>query len=218
MIASTGMLRLAEQIGESTEVGPIPAVVEPVIDLRRAEGAVRDLLEALGEDVERDGLVDTPRRVAKAMAEVMAGRFDDPAVHLQRTFEQACDDLVLVRDIEFFSLCEHHLMPFMGRAHVAYLPAGGRVVGLSKLARLVEVFARRPQLQERMTGQIADAIVEHLEPRGVAVVVQAEHMCMKMRGVSKQDPTMHTHALRGELKTNIDMRTEVLSLITAGSR
>ena len=190
----------------------------PVVNLEAAELAVRQLLVALGEDPDRDGLLDTPRRVAKAMVEVMGGRAEDPAVHLGRTFEQHCDELVLLKDIELFSLCEHHLMPFIGKAHVAYLPAGGQVVGLSKLARVVEVFARRPQLQERLTHQIADAIERHLQPKGVAVVVQAEHMCMKMRGVCKHEPVMHTFALRGLFKADPTWRSEVLTLTAAGSR
>lgn len=188
------------------------------IDVVRAEQAVEDLLSALGEDPSRDGLRDTPRRVAKAMVEVMAGRFEDPAIHLARTFEQASDDLVILKDIELFSLCEHHLMPFIGKAHVAYLPSQGRVVGLSKLVRVVETFARRPQLQERLTNQVADAINEHLEPRGVAIVVEAEHMCMKMRGVRKNQPVMTTLGLRGELRDNFDLRSEVLNILTNAAR
>lgn len=183
------------------------------VDLAGAEAAVRDLLVALGEDPARDGLRDTPRRVAWAMAELLAGRFEDPARHLDRVFEQAGDDLIVLRDIEFFSVCEHHLMPFLGRVHIAYLPNGGEVVGLSKLARLVEVYARRPQLQERLTNEIADALDEHLAPRGVAVVVEGEHMCMKMRGVGKVEPVMQTFALRGGLRDEVERRSEVLSIL-----
>ena len=203
------MLDRAESLTHSTESDAAPSYP---VNLEAAELAVEQLLSALGEDPQRDGLRDTPRRVAKAMAELMHGRYEDPRVHLERTFNQECADLVLLRDVEFFSLCEHHLMPFVGMAHVAYLPAHGQVVGLSKLARVVEVFARRPQLQERMTQQIADAIEKHLRPQGVAVVIQAEHMCMKMRGVCKHQPVMHTHALRGLLKTDPHWRNEVLTL------
>ncbi len=183
------------------------------VDQPRIERAVREILAAIGEDPDRDGLLDTPGRVARAYTELFAGLRESPAGHLQRVFGEHTDELVLLRDIEFFSVCEHHLLPFVGRAHVAYLPAGNRVVGLSKLARTVDVFARRPQVQERLTSQIADALVEHLEPRGVAVIVEAEHMCMKMRGVNKAHSVMLTTAFRGELKENVDMRYEVQSLI-----
>lgn len=185
------------------------------VDLPKAEQAVKMLLEALGENPQREGLLDTPRRVAKAMSELMAGRFVDPGTHLQRIFSQHCDEMVMLRDIELFSLCEHHLLPFIGRVHIAYLPNGNSVVGLSKLARLVETFARRPQLQERLTNQIADALQEHLDPRGVAVFVQAEHLCMKMRGVSKTQAVMQTFALRGEFRSHPGRRAEVLQLLGA---
>ena len=182
------------------------------IDLERAEMAVRNLLMALGEDPEREGLADTPRRVAKMYRELFAGISADPAVHLKRVFHEQYDEVVLLRDIDFHSLCEHHLLPFHGKAHVAYLP-NGKVVGLSKLARTVDAFARRPQVQERMTCQIADALMEHLDPKGVVVVVEAEHLCMKMRGVQKPNGTMVTSAVRGTFKENAAARAEVMSLI-----
>ena len=157
------------------------------IDLERAEMAVRNLLVALGEDPDREGLTDTPRRVAKMYRELFAGIAADPAVHLKRVFHEQYDEVVLLRDIDFHSLCEHHLLPFHGKAHVAYLP-NGKVVGLSKLARTVDAFARRPQVQERMTCQIADALMEHLAPKGVVVVVEAEHLCMKMHAAPRSTP------------------------------
>ena len=189
-----------------------PAVRE--IDQPRIARAVRELLAAMGEDVHREGLRDTPARVARAYAQMFAGLVQSPATHLGRVFTEATSDVVICRDIEFFSMCEHHLLPFSGKAHIAYLPAGGQVVGLSKLARTVDVFARRPQVQERLTNQIADAMVEHLSPRAVAVVIESEHLCMKMRGVSKQSATMITTAMRGEYRTNSDLRREVLGLLT----
>ncbi|HOW73531.1 MAG TPA: GTP cyclohydrolase I FolE [Phycisphaerae bacterium] len=182
------------------------------IDLERAEMAVRSLLIALGEDPEREGLADTPRRVAKMYRELFAGVSADPAVHLKRVFHEQYDEVVLLKDIDFHSLCEHHLLPFHGKAHVAYLP-NGKVVGLSKLARTVDAFARRPQVQERMTCQIADALMEHLDPKGVVVVVEAEHLCMKMRGVQKPNGTMVTSAVRGTFKESAAARAEVMSLI-----
>ena len=187
------------------------------IDLERAEMAVRSLLIALGEDPEREGLADTPRRVAKMYRELFAGVSANPAVHLQRVFHEEYDEVVLLRDIDFHSLCEHHLLPFHGKAHVAYLP-NGKVVGLSKLARTVDAFARRPQVQERMTCQIADALMTHLEPKGVVVVVEAEHLCMKMRGVQKPNGTMVTSAVRGTFKESPAARAEVMSLINNGRR
>jgi len=186
-------------------------------DERRIEKAITDLLSALGEDPQREGLVDTPRRVARMYRELFAGLHEDPARHLQRVFREDYDEIVLLRDIDFHSLCEHHLLPFHGKAHVAYLP-DGRVVGLSKLARTVDAFARRPQVQERMTCQIADALMEHLAPRGVVVVVEAEHMCMKMRGVQKPSGVMVTSAVRGVFKENSSSRAEVMALINNARR
>jgi GTP cyclohydrolase IA len=215
----SGLVQALEPLEERDEAHPDLRLVtsEHVrpIDEPRIERAVREILIAVGEDPDREGLVDTPRRVAKAYRELLSGLGKDASTHLGRVFEHPTkgDDLVLVRDIEFFSLCEHHLLPFWGKAQVAYLPEKGRVVGLSKIARTVEVFARRPQLQERLTAEIADAISEHLNARGVAVVVQGEHMCMKMRGVSKYGSDMVTTAFRGLLERDRHMRAEALSLL-----
>lgn len=183
------------------------------IDHERIEQAIREILLAVGEDPDRPGLLETPARVARAYRELFSGLRTDPAEHLGRVFQESCDELVLLRDISFFSVCEHHLLPFTGRAHVAYLPDGRQVVGLSKLARTFEAFARRPQVQERLTAQVADALVEHLRPRGVLVVVEAEHMCMKMRGVRNPAGTMVTTAARGVYRDDPGARAEVLALM-----
>lgn len=192
-----------------------PFEVQSSVDMGRVEAAVREMLLGLGEDPDREGLVDTPTRVARAYRELLIGMREDAGIHLERQFEQphSGDDTVMLRNIDFVSVCEHHLLPFTGRAHVAYLPSHGRVTGLSKLARTVDVFARRPQLQERFTAQIADALVEHLDPRGVAVIVEAEHSCLKLRGARKSDTEMVTTALRGELRCDRELRAEVLSLL-----
>jgi GTP cyclohydrolase I len=188
---------------------------ESKVDLRRIEKAVREILIAVGEDPDREGLQKTPSRVARAYAELMAGLSENPRRHLRTVFTERYDEVVLLRDIEFHSLCEHHLLPFTGRAHVAYLP-GGKVVGLSKLARLVEGYARRPQVQERLTTQIADALMEELSPAGAACVIEATHTCMTIRGAKKHGSTMVTSALRGVFKDNASSRHEILSLIYAG--
>jgi GTP cyclohydrolase I len=182
------------------------------VDQARIEKAVREILLAVGEDPSREGLVKTPSRVARSYAELMSGLSVDPRRHLKTVFHERYDEVVLLRDIAFHSLCEHHLLPFTGRAHVAYLPAG-KVVGLSKLARLVEDYARRPQVQERLTMQIADALMDELNPIGAACVVEATHTCMTIRGVKKPGSTMVTSALRGIFKDNAASRSEVLSLI-----
>ncbi|WP_212845628.1 GTP cyclohydrolase I FolE [Catellatospora sp. IY07-71] len=188
--------------------------VEETVDLARIEKAVREMLLALGEDPDRDGLQKTPARVARAYAELFAGLRVDPAHVLTTTFEADHDEFVLVRDIEVFSLCEHHLLPFKGVAHVGYLPGDdGRITGLSKLARLVEVFARRPQVQERLTSQIADLLQDRLQARGVIVVLECEHMCMEMRGIRKAGARTVTSAVRGILKTDPKTRAEAMSLI-----
>jgi GTP cyclohydrolase I len=185
------------------------------IDHRRIEKAVREILLAVGEDPDREGLQKTPSRVARAYAELMAGLHENPRRHLKTVFTERYDEVVLLRDIEFHSLCEHHLLPFTGRAHVAYLP-GGKVVGLSKLSRLVEGYARRPQVQERLTTQIADALMEELSPTGAACVIEATHTCMTIRGAKKHGSTMVTSALRGVFRDNASSRHEILSLIYAG--
>lgn len=183
------------------------------IDFERAEAAVRELLIAVGEDPDREGLKETPARVARAYAEVFAGLNQDPADVLATTFDIGHDEMVLVKDIEVYSTCEHHLVPFHGVAHVGYIPnVDGRVTGLSKLARLVEVFARRPQVQERMTTQIADALVGALDPRGVIVVVECEHLCMSMRGIRKPGSRTVTSAVRGQMREGTT-RAEAMSLI-----
>lgn len=191
-------------------------LAKPAVDIPRLERAVREILLAVGEDPDREGLKETPRRVAMAYREILGGLREDAGVHLRRVFsqEQSGDDLVLVRDIDFFSLCEHHLLPFVGRAHVAYLPSAGSVVGLSKLARTVDVFARRPQMQERLTAQIADAIEEHLDPRGVAVIVEGEHMCMRMRGACKPGADMVTTAFRGRFADEASLRAELMAMVS----
>jgi GTP cyclohydrolase I len=178
------------------------------VDLPAIENAVRTILKAVGEDPDRPGLIETPRRVAKMYAEMFSGLHVDPARHLEITFPEIYDEILLVRDIQFSSMCEHHLLPFSGKAHVAYAPTG-----LSKLARVVEEVARRPQVQERMTVQIADLMEQVLQPNGVAVVIEAEHSCMCIRGVRKPGATTITSALRGIFKDNPASRAEVLSLI-----
>jgi GTP cyclohydrolase I len=190
--------------------------VEETVDLKRIEHAVREILIALGEDPDREGLQKTPGRVARAYAELFAGLRVDPVKVLKTTFEADHDEFVLVRDIAVFSLCEHHLLPFRGVAHVGYLPGeDGRITGLSKLARLVEVYARRPQVQERLTSQIADLLEKQLSARGVIVVLECEHMCMEMRGIRKPGSRTVTSAVRGSLKTDPKTRAEALSLINA---
>ena len=184
------------------------------VDLRRARAAVREFLLAIGEDPDREGLRETPERVARAAAEIFRGLAQDPAEILSKTFDISHDELVLVRDIEVQSCCDHHLLPFTGVAHVGYIPAkDGRVTGLSKIARLVDVYSRRPQVQERLTTQVADAMVEYLHARGVIVVIECEHMCMTMRGVRKPGSRTVTSAVRGILRDSAT-RAEAMGLIT----
>lgn len=201
---------------DSDEDDIAPANLKPAkVDIPRIEKAVREILLAVGEDPDREGLLKTPNRVARAYAELMAGLQDDPRRHLSTVFTERYDEIVLLRNIEFHSLCEHHLLPFTGRAHVAYLPKG-KVVGLSKLARLVEGYARRPQVQERLTTQIADALMAELQPLGAACVIEAVHTCMTIRGAKKHGSTMITSALRGQFRKDPATRAEVLSLMYAG--
>lgn len=197
--------------GDATDVQP-RRLRDAKVDIPRIERAVREILLAVGENPDREGLLKTPNRVARAYGELLAGLQDDPKRHLKTVFTENYDEVVLLRDIEFHSLCEHHLLPFTGYAHVAYLPAG-KVVGLSKLARLVEGYARRPQVQERLTTQIADALMEELNPAGAACVIEATHTCMTIRGARKHGSTMVTSALRGVFKDNPSSRAEMLSLI-----
>ncbi|MCY2925536.1 MAG: GTP cyclohydrolase I FolE, partial [Planctomycetota bacterium] len=175
--------------------------------------AVRQILEAVGEDPEREGLLRTPQRVAKMYEELFAGLNEDPAEHLNVCFTERYDEMVVLRDIPFCSMCEHHLLPFMGKAHVAYLPSR-KVAGVSKLARVVESFARRPQVQERLTSQIADMLMDKLDPRGAGVIIEANHTCMTIRGVRKPGSLMITSAMRGLFKTNLATRTEAVNLLT----
>ena len=186
------------------------------IDSARAEAAIREFLFAIGEDPDREGLLETPARVARACTEMFAGLYEDPSAHLLKQLHEADhEEMVIVRDIPFTSMCEHHLLPFTGRAHVAYIPSKGRITGLSKLARCVEGYARRPQVQERMTSQVADAIMESLEPLGTIVVVEAEHMCMTARGIKKPGSLTITSAVRGSFLNDEKTRAEVMSLFTS---
>jgi len=200
---------------DSTAEGEKKQLVK--IDRLRIERAVREILLAVGEDPDREGLRETPARVARMYAELFAGLHDDPRRHLVKSFREKCDEVVLVRDISFNSMCEHHLMPFMGKAHVAYLP-GSRVVGLSKLARVVESVARRPQVQERMTEQIADLLQDELHARGVAVVIEAVHTCMTVRGVRKPGSLCVTSAMRGCFRNKASTRAELMTLIYGNHR
>ena len=184
------------------------------VDRPRAEAAVRELLFAVGEDPDREGLRETPGRVARAYEEIFAGLYEEPDAVLEKTFDEHHQELILVKDIPIFSTCEHHLVPFHGVAHIGYIPSpSGRVTGLSKIARVADLYARRPQVQERLTGQIADALVRKLEPRGVIVVIDAEHLCMGMRGVRKPGSRTTTSAVRGLLQSSSRSRAEALSLI-----
>jgi GTP cyclohydrolase I len=182
------------------------------VNFAKIEAAVREILLAVGEDPDREGLLETPARVARMYAEVFSGLHKDPREHLRRTFTQKYNEMVIERDIGFESMCEHHLLPFFGRAHVAYLP-NGKIVGLSKIARVVEALARRPQVQERMTEDLADLFMEELEPRGVGVIVEASHTCMTIRGVHKPDSICVTSAMRGAFRDNHSTRAEMMALV-----
>ena len=187
------------------------------VDIERVENAVTQILLAIGEDVEREGLKGTPMRVARMYAELLAGMQEEPKEHLRGVFTENYDEIVLLRDISFYSICEHHLMPFIGTAAVAYLPSGV-VLGVSKLARIVDCFTRRLQVQERLTNQIADFIMNSLSPRGVAVVLEASHSCMTIRGIKKPGSVMVTSALRGIFKSDPKSRSEVMSLMHKGNK
>lgn len=186
-----------------------------MVDRAKIEEAVRLLLEGIGEDVNREGLKDTPDRIARMYEEIYAGMDEDAGEHLKKTFLVDNNEMVIVKDITFYSTCEHHMMPFYGKAHVAYIP-NGRVVGISKLARTVEVYAKRLQIQEKMTGQIADAIIKYLEPLGVMVVVEAEHMCMTMRGIKKPGSKTVTMATRGVFKENEALKNQFFNMMRVG--
>lgn len=184
------------------------------MDVKKIEKAVKMILEAIGEDVNRDGLIDTPNRVARMYQEIFSGISEDPKIHLKKQFDaEEHEELVLVKDISFYSLCEHHLVPFFGRAHIGYIPDNNKVVGLSKLARTLEVISKRPQLQERITSSLAEVIMSELKPKGVMVVIEAEHMCMSMRGVKNHSAKTVTSAVRGIFRTNTKSRNEVLELL-----
>jgi GTP cyclohydrolase I len=187
------------------------------VDLARIRSAVREILLAVGEDPDREGLVETPDRVARMYAEMFSGLREDPRQHLRKMFVEKYDEIVLVKDIRFASVCEHHLLPFIGKAHIGYL-AGGKIVGLSKLARVVQVLSRRPQVQERMTEELADLVMEELHPRGVGVVIEASHSCMEIRGVRSSGSSCTTSAMRGIFRTNPASRAELMSLIFSNHR
>lgn len=199
------------------EIDTPEATADGNVDHERIAAAVREILLAVGEDPDREGLLQTPDRVARMYAELLGGLHEDPRLHLKKFFTEQYDEVVLVRDISFNSVCEHHLMPFMGKAHIGYMP-DGKVIGLSKLARVVEVVARRPQVQERMTEQIANLLEEELNARGVAVVIEAAHTCMTVRGVRKPGSICVTSAMKGIFRTNLSSRSEVMTLIYADRR
>lgn len=183
------------------------------MDKNRIEAAVKELLIAIGEDPKREGLLETPKRVANMYCEIFAGMEDDPKRHIKVFAEKDNDEMVTVRDIPLYSMCEHHLLPFIGKAHIAYIPNGGCVIGLSKLARIVDSFSKRPQLQERLTVQIADFLEEELSPKGIAVLIEAEHLCMTMRGIRAAGAITQTSALRGIMRKDARTRAEVMSLL-----
>lgn len=183
------------------------------MDKAKIEKAVRDILEAIGENPDREGLIETPKRVAAMYEEIFAGIADDPKRHIKVFSEKDNDEIVVVRDIPLYSMCEHHLLPFVGKAHIAYIPSEGKVIGLSKLARIVDLFAKRPQIQERLTSQIADFLDEELNPIGIAVVVEAQHLCMTMRGAKAAGSMTQTSAMRGAAKKDARTRAEIMSLL-----
>jgi GTP cyclohydrolase I len=206
-------LRRTDSAGKSRSLSPSgDNRFRTSVDQDRIRAAVREILIAVGENPDREGLVDTPDRVARMYAELFAGLNQDPRTFLQKTFTQKYDEMVLVKDIGFESMCEHHLLPFFGKAHVAYLPKG-KIVGLSKTARVVETLARRPQVQERMTEELADLFMEELDARGVAVILEASHTCMTIRGVRKVSSVMTTSAMRGAFRANASTRSELMALI-----
>lgn len=209
----------AERGSLSGEVDDDPSISngKPAVDLPRIERAVREILAAVGENPDREGLRETPARVARMYQELFRGLHTDPRVHLQKFFTEKYDEMVLVRDIAFNSMCEHHMLPFIGKAHIGYVP-NGKVVGLSKLARVVEEISHRPQVQERMTEQIANLLVEELDVKGVAVVIEASHSCMAIRGVRKPDSVCVTSAMKGIFRSNLSSRSEVMTLIYGDRR
>ena len=211
-VASVDRGSLTGELSESNDCAAAKQV-----DLPRIERAVREILTAVGEDPDREGLQETPARVARMYAELFSGLHTDPRKHLQKFFTEKYDEMVLVRDIAFNSMCEHHLLPFIGKAHIGYVP-NGKVVGLSKLARVVEDVSHRPQVQERMTEQIADLLIEELDVKGVAVVIEASHTCMAIRGVRKPESVCVTSAMKGLFRSNLSSRSEVMTLIYGNRR
>lgn len=205
-----------EIVAESSDSAADSKAAMGPVDLRRIERAVREILEAVGEDPDREGLLETPSRVARMYAEIFGGLHVDVRDTIKVFHEQDHDEMIMVGDIPFYSMCEHHLLPFIGKAHVVYIPQDGRILGLSKIARVVDIISRKPQLQERLTSQIADAIVSSVQPMGVAVVVEAEHLCMTMRGIRKPGSITVTSALRGLCKRDARSRAEAMSLIHHG--
>lgn len=183
------------------------------MDKERIQNAVRKILIAVGEDPDREGLLETPKRVANMYEEIFAGLTEDPKQHIKLFNEQSNDEMVIVKDIPFYSMCEHHLLPFFGKAHIGYIPSDNKIIGLSKLARIVDNFAKKPQVQERLTSDIADFLNDNLQPKGVAVIMEAEHMCMTMRGARAAGSKTQTSALRGIMRTDAKTRAEVLSLL-----
>lgn len=183
------------------------------MDKERIQNAVREILIAVGEDPDREGLLETPNRVANMYEEIFAGLTEDPKQHIKLFNEQSNDEMVIVKDIPFYSMCEHHLLPFFGKAHIGYIPSDNKIIGLSKLARIVDNFAKKPQVQERLTSDIADFLNDNLQPKGVAVIMEAEHMCMTMRGARAAGSKTQTSALRGIMRTDAKTRAEVLSLL-----
>ena len=183
------------------------------MDKERIQNAVREILIAVGEDPDREGLLETPKRVANMYEEIFAGLTEDPKQHIKLFNEQSNDEMVIVKDIPFYSMCEHHLLPFFGKAHIGYIPSDNKIIGLSKLARIVDNFAKKPQVQERLTSDIADFLNDNLQPKGVAVIMEAEHMCMTMRGARAAGSKTQTSALRGIMRTAAKTRAEVLSLL-----
>ncbi len=204
-------------LAELDEFGDLPGSRNGQVDRLRIERAVREILLAIGEDPDREGLRETPARVARMYDELFGGLHEDPTIHLQKFFSETCDEVVLVRDISFNSMCEHHILPFMGKAHIGYLPSD-RVVGLSKLARVVESVARRPQVQERMTEQIADLLEEQLHAKGVAVVIEAVHTCMTIRGVRRPGSVCVTSAMKGCFRNRASSRAEIMTLMYGDRR
>ncbi len=212
----TSSQRLDGTLEDELENGPA-RTVSPHVDQERIRRALREILIAIGEDPDREGLADTPARVARMYAELFSGLHEDPRPHLRKFFTEKYDEIVLVKNISFNSMCEHHMLPFLGEAHIAYVP-DGRVIGLSKLARLVDVVARRPQVQERMTETIADLLLEELKAKGVAVVIEATHTCMTIRGVRKPGSVCVTSAMRGIFRSHLSSRSEVMTLIYGDRR